>query len=114
MDDILWYLKLGGSKTFPFLHVLLGLNGLFDKVEIGRLCWGGGRGDAGVSEGGDAGVLVGGGGGGVGIEVEAFSEQTGLSALASWISSSVHGGRIIVSKPAFSFLHRSSGLTLSK
>ena len=76
----------------------------------------GGRGDVSVGDGGGggAGVLVGGGGGGVEIGMEAVSEQTGLSALASWISSSVHGGRIIVSKPAFSFLHRSSGLTLSK
>ena len=95
---------MGGSKTFPFFLVLLGFNGLVDKVEIGIVCCGGGRGDVSVGEGGGGGVLVGGGGGGVEIGMEAFSEQTGLSALASWISSSVFGGRTIVSKPAFSFL----------
>ena len=64
---------MGGLKTFFTFDFLLGLNCVFDEVNIGKL-W---RGGGGVNEGDDG---VGGGNGGEVVDdsggVEAPSEQT--------------------------------------
>ena len=106
--EIFRYLNLGEGKTFDFVF-LLGLNCVFDEVNIGKLWRGGGgvnEGDDGVG-GGNGGEVVGDSGG-----VEAPSEQTWLSTSVSWFSSSLLEGVTLTSWPTISTLRHSSGLTL--